>query len=235
MSGAWSISYLLNSLTAHTAVSIAHVVLQRLGTIPDAIKLTRDGADSCCAVLLAAHVALERVEVCYLACTQMVQTLTRSRRQHYRTSLLIAAVACMIRQTNAVVWAFLFLELCWRTRSKPGLLASIVINAGVIGFVSRFALSFCRCLMRPTLIAQSLAHHCLQSTACILAAQHSRHTTSSSSIYPQSRYSTAAIHGIITSPKPFLYSAPHLFLSSSWECGRRSRATQDRRPEHFLL
>ena len=48
-------------------------------------------------------------------------------------SLAVAAVACLVRPTNAIIWAFLFFEFAWRRRSDLDTLRSLVLQAVVVG------------------------------------------------------------------------------------------------------
>ena len=57
-------------------------------------------------------------------------TLDRSR---VRKMILFAALACMVRATNAVIWVYLFGNLFWALRLRGRLLISVVFDAMFAG------------------------------------------------------------------------------------------------------
>ncbi|KIK59538.1 glycosyltransferase family 22 protein [Collybiopsis luxurians FD-317 M1] len=61
-------------------------------------------------------------------------------RSDIRKMLLFAALACSVRITNAVIWAFLLPNLLWRLRINPKLLRSTCIDVAFIGFTALAAI-----------------------------------------------------------------------------------------------
>ena len=56
-----------------------------------------------------------------------------SWRADLRKSLSIAALACAIRSTNAVIWVFMMASLLWQLRRQARQIASVLLDVLVIG------------------------------------------------------------------------------------------------------
>ncbi|CCM00013.1 uncharacterized protein FIBRA_02039 [Fibroporia radiculosa] len=57
------------------------------------------------------------------------------KRQEIRRMLIFAALACVIRPTNAIIWVYMFAALLWRLPRKPTYLASVLVDTVCIGSV----------------------------------------------------------------------------------------------------
>ncbi|KAL0946742.1 hypothetical protein HGRIS_012920 [Hohenbuehelia grisea] len=61
-------------------------------------------------------------------------------RKHVRKSLIFAALACGIRPTSAIIWAFLFSNLLWQMRSSRRIFGLLMRDALVIGATTLIAM-----------------------------------------------------------------------------------------------
>ena len=52
-----------------------------------------------------------------------------------RKTLALAALACAIRPTNAVLWTYMFSWLLWNLRRRPKDVSMVLVNTMVGGYV----------------------------------------------------------------------------------------------------
>lgn len=52
-----------------------------------------------------------------------------------RKTLMLAALSCAIRPTNAVIWVYLFVNILWALRSSGRTMLALLSDALIIGFV----------------------------------------------------------------------------------------------------
>lgn len=57
-----------------------------------------------------------------------------------RITLIFAALACMIRPTNAIIWVYLFGNVFWALRSHRRTVSAVLYEAVIIGYVLTFDL-----------------------------------------------------------------------------------------------
>ena len=59
------------------------------------------------------------------------------QQAHWRTdlrkSLFVAAVACAVRSTNAVIWVYLMATILWRLRSRTKDAILVILDTATIG------------------------------------------------------------------------------------------------------
>ncbi|RPD66390.1 glycosyltransferase family 22 protein [Lentinus tigrinus ALCF2SS1-7] len=53
-----------------------------------------------------------------------------------RMTLVLAALACAIRPTNTVLWAYMFAWLLWKLRQRPGDIAIVLVEVMAIGSIT---------------------------------------------------------------------------------------------------
>ncbi|GJE90740.1 glycosyltransferase family 22 protein [Phanerochaete sordida] len=61
-------------------------------------------------------------------------------RRSFRVSLSVAAVACAVRPTNAVLWVYMVAFLAWRHRKEPKRILAVAADVALIGSVALGAL-----------------------------------------------------------------------------------------------
>jgi len=64
-----------------------------------------------------------------------------SWRNDYRKSLIIAAMACAVRPTNAIIWVYMILTTGWQFRRQPREILLLAIDTLVVGLAAVLCLS----------------------------------------------------------------------------------------------
>ena len=115
-------------LTASLVFPFLDVLLSRHIFVSLNVKLVGDNAHNGCAELLSLGCDRSSYQVMPDTITFRCDKVSFLRRLQIRKFLLFVALACSVRITNAITWAFLFPPLLWQLRGNVALLRTFITN-----------------------------------------------------------------------------------------------------------
>lgn len=71
---------------------------------------------------------------CFFLRVQCWWNIRQNLRRSNQIMLLLAAAACTVRITNAVIWVFMILSLFWRFRKSRVFLLELILDTAWIGY-----------------------------------------------------------------------------------------------------
>lgn len=114
---------------------VADSLLPRPISLAFNLELGGDGSDDHGFELLSVGCGVAVLEVSCIPSASVPELSQFFRRHEVPKALFLAALACAIRPTNAVIWTYMFAWLLWTVRRQSRNILYVVANAIAIGCV----------------------------------------------------------------------------------------------------